>query len=235
MARKRSTETPPYVPKKGLTEVLEAVQAHKKGDVITKEELHKRGVSSHLIYPAMGALRFLGLIDENGTLLGGHEAFGRENSDKDLQKQIIMNSYKDFFEEAKIPFTSEEEIKEKFQEVYNLSEKLTGSCYPLFKHLAEEAGIDLIIKADFSKNEKEEETGSIPEVEIKEEKLSSETAGEDKQAFEEEVVGKHRHLGVQVVVTIQVNKYTTEKDIIKMVKTAKKAIHLIRKSGDSHY
>ncbi|MFB3851742.1 MAG: DUF5343 domain-containing protein [Acidobacteriota bacterium] len=235
MARKRSTETPPYVPKKGLSEVLEAIQGHKKGDVITKEELHKRGVSSHLVYPAMSALRFLGLIDENGTLLGGHEAFGRENSDKDLQKEIIINSYKDFFEEAKIPLASEEEVKAKFQEAYNLSEKLMSSCYPLFAYLAGEAGIELVKEKELPRYEEKEGKESISESSGKEEKLSSEISADEKEMFEEEIVGKHRHSGVQVIVTIQVNKYTTEKDIIRMVKTAKKAIHLVKKSGDSHY
>jgi len=235
MARKRSLETPPYVPKKGLTDVLEAIQGHKRGDVLTKEELHKRGVSSHLVYPAMSALRFLGLIDENGTLLGGHEAFGRENSDKDLQKEIIMNSYKEFFEGVEIPLKSEEDVRARFQEVYSLSEKLMTSCYPLFMQLAGEAGIELVKEIEAPKGEKKEEKEVVSESKDKEEKLSSEFSSDEKEAFEEEIVGKHRHSGVQVIVTIQVNKYTTEKDVIKMVKTAKKAIHLVKKSGDSHY
>ena len=48
-------------------------------------------------------------------------------------------------------------------------------------------------------------------------------------------IGKTRHGGVQIAVTIQVNKYTNEKDIIRMVKTAKRAVHLLKKSGDAHY
>jgi len=33
---------------------------------------------------------------------------------------------------------------------------------------------------------------------------------------------------LQFVISLQVNKFTTEKDIIKMVRTAKRAIHLIK-------
>lgn len=234
MAKKRITETPPYVPKKTLLDVLEAIQGHKKGDVITKEELHKRGISSHLIQPAMSALKFFGLMDETGTLLGGHEAFGRENFDKELQKEIVRNAYKEFFEEVKLPFRSEEELKNKFQEIYGISEKLMASCYPLFVYLVENAGIEIIKFDDFEKEEQKEETKSISEKEGREERLLQESSTEEKERFEEEIIGKHRHSGVQVIVTIQVNKYTTEKDIIKMVKTAKKAIHLIKKSGDSY-
>ncbi len=233
MAKKRSTETPPYVPKKALLDVLEAISGHKKGDVITKEELHKRGISSHLIQPAISALRFLGLLDESGILLGGHEAFGRENPDKKMQKQIIQNSYRSFFDEVDLPLNSEEELKDKFQEVYGISEKLMGSCFPLFLYLAEESGLTVLKVDNSEKNEGEGEQKNISEKENREEKLSSQFTSEEKQVIEEETIGKHKHTGVQVVVTIQVNKYTTEKDIMKMVRTAKKAIHLIRKSGDS--
>lgn len=235
MARKRSTEKPPYIPKKSLIDVLEAIQGHKKGDVLTKEELHKRGVSFHLVNPAMSALRFLGLMDENGTLLGGHKFFRRENSDKASQKEIIINSYKEFFEKVKIPLESKEDIRAKFQEVYNLSDKLMVSCYPLFEQLAEEAGIVLVKENETKKPERKEEKNIISETKDKEENLSSRISANEEQVFEEDFVGKHRHSGVQVVVTIQVNKYTTEKDIIRMVKTAKKAIHLVKKSGDYHY
>jgi len=74
MARKRAN-TPPYVPRKGLRGVLDQLQIHATGDTITRDELHKRGVSAHLIYPAMAALRFLGLLDPSDTLTGRHKAF----------------------------------------------------------------------------------------------------------------------------------------------------------------
>lgn len=234
MARKY-LDTPPYVPKKGLNEVLEAIHGHKKGDVITGDELHKRGVSSHLIYPAMSTLKFLGLIDEKGTLLGGHEAFGRENPDKDVQKKIIMNSYSAFFNEVKLPLSSEEEIESKFKEVYNLSERLMNSAYPLFCYFVEEAGIEIVKKkTEEEEKRKKEEEKNLKEQQEKEKFSFESITSDEKQLSEEEIVGRHRQHGVQIVVSIQVNKYTTEKDIIKMVKIAKKAIHLVKKSGDSH-
>ena len=40
-----------------------------------------------------------------------------------------------------------------------------------------------------------------------------------------------RHTGYQIVINLQVTKYTSEKDLIKMVRTANRAIHLLKKAG----
>jgi len=43
-----------------------------------------------------------------------------------------------------------------------------------------------------------------------------------------------KHTGYQIVLNLQVTKYTSEKDIQRMIRTANRAIHLMRKAGDSH-
>jgi hypothetical protein len=43
-----------------------------------------------------------------------------------------------------------------------------------------------------------------------------------------------KHTGYQIVLNVQVTKYTTEKDILKMIRVANRAIHLARKAGDTH-
>lgn len=226
---KKHTETPPYVPKKGLIEVLEVIALHKKGDVITRDELHKRGVSSHLIYPAMAALKFLGLLDESGMLTGGHEAFSKVSPDVNKQREIIERSYSDFFENVKLPLSSEEEAEKKFQEVYGVSERLMKSSFPLFYYLAKEAGIEIIkVREKFYENkEQEKATLQIENDSVEKEKT---TEGLDIKVEETNVRSK---TAIQFVVSIQVNKFTTEKDIVKMIKTAKKAIHLLKKTDDA--
>ena len=222
MARKH-TDTPPYVPKKGLIEILEQIQMHKQGDLIEGDELHKRGVSRHLIYPALAALRFLGLIDQEDRLVGNHHIFNRQTPDRDAQKKIVREAYGDFFESVKIPMDSEAEARSKFEQVYGLSERLMNSSFPLFQYLAEGAGMTLYDKG----GEAAPESDQAPD---HRDHLKSEAESGD-----EETIGKARHSGVQIAVTIQVNKYTNEKDIIRMVKTAKRAVHLLKKSGDAHY
>jgi hypothetical protein len=227
MARKH-TDTPPYVPKKGLIAVLEQIQGHKQGDLIERDELHKRGVSAHLIYPAMAALRFLGLLDQTDHIIGNHTIFGRENPDRDAQKKVIKEAYCEFFEDVELPLENDEAIKNRFEKIYGLSERLMNSSFPLFEYLAHEAGIALYSKASPSRE------SSDPSAHIDISDPATEHSKAEKEPSEEEAA-RIRHGGVQVAVTIQVNKYTNEKDIIKMVKTAKRAIHLLKKSGDSHY
>jgi len=222
MARKH-TDTPPYVPKKGLLEILDHIQGHKEGDLIEGEELHKRGISKHLIYPAMASLRFLGLLDQSDRLTGSHSIFNREKPDREAQKKVIREAYADYFENAPAPLASEEAVRAKFEETYGLSERLMNSSLPLFEYLAEEAGITL-----FDKSAGAPETAHPASQQ--ERRLKA-----DAEEHEDETLAKARHGGVQIAVTIQVNKYTSEKDIIRMVKTAKRAVHLLKKSGDSHF
>ena len=222
MARKH-TDTPPYVPKKGLVEILEQMKMHKQGDLIEGDELHKRGVSRHLIYPAMAALRFLGLLDQEDRLVGNHHIFNRQQPDRDAQKKIIREAYGDFFESVKVPVDSETEARRKFEQVYGLSERLMNSSFPLFQYLAEGAGITICDK------------GGEPAADNEAASDQRDHHKSEAETGDEETIGKTRHGGVQIAVTIQVNKYTNEKDIIRMVKTAKRAVHLLKKSGDAHY
>lgn len=223
MARKH-TDTPPYVPKKGLLEILEQIQIHKEGDLIEGEELHKRGVSKHLIYPAMAALRFLGLLDQTDHLIGRHSIFNRENPDREAQKKVIREAYGDFFEKAPSPLPDTDAVRKIFEDTYGLSERLMNSSFPLFEYLAEEAGIVLYDKGSAAKSDAPRPAAAPAAGPV-----------HDGDAQDEETIAKTRHGSVQIAVTIQVNKYTNEKDIIRMVKTAKRAVHLLKKSGDSHY
>jgi hypothetical protein len=238
MARK-ATNTPPYVPRKGLRAILDHVQNHAPGDVLSKEELHKRGLSSHWTYPALAALRFLGILDEGDRLTGKHLAFNQEKPDYPAQRAILREAYAAFFDAATVPMASLEEVRKTFQEVYDLSERVTVSAFPLFQTLAEEAGVELVRSKDRPPSappplpaeapreaERTVEEPSAPPREDEESLLKRATLGEDAVRI--------RHTGYQIVLNLQITKYTTEKDIIKMIRTANRAIHLMKKAGDRH-
>ncbi len=235
MARK-ATNTPPYVPRKGLRAILDHVQNHAAGEVLSKEELHKRGLSSHWTYPALAALRFLGILDEGDRLTGKHLAFSQENPDRRAQKAILREAYADFFEAAPLPMASLDEVRKTFQEIYDLSERVTVSAFPIFQMLAEEAGVELVRGKERAPSPprveapREGEAGAgkapAPPGEDEESLLKRATLGEDAVRI--------RHTGYQIVLNLQVTKYTTEKDIIKMIRTANRAIHLMKKAGDRH-
>ena len=232
MARKHAA-TPPYVPRKGLRAVLDHLQPRKAGEVLTREELHKRGLSSHLTYPALAALRFIGLLDEEDRLTGRHTAFSRETPDLATQEALVRQAYGDFFEQVPLPMASLEELKDRFQAVYDLSDRVINSAFPLFQFLAQEAGIQLAAEGsaapilDEPRHEVHRKNGH----ELTDEDLSALISPAALGRTGDEEPLRIRHMGYQVVINLQVTKFTTEKDLIKMVRTANRAIHLLKKAG----
>jgi hypothetical protein len=210
---RKSASTPPYVPKKGLRAILDHIQGHAKGQVLSREELHRRGLSSHWTYPAMAALRFFSILDDEDKLTGKHAIFSRESPDLPAQQALLRESYSDFFGTVKLPLASPEELRATFQATYDLSDRVTNSAFPIFQALCEEAGMVLTGPAD-----------AVPEGEGDSEDLLRRLSSEE--GF------RIRHAGYQVVINLQVTKYTTEKDLMKMIKTANRAVHLMKKSGD---
>jgi hypothetical protein len=221
MARKRAN-TPPYVPKKGLRTVINHLQNHEAGEVISREDLYKRGVSSHLIYPALAALRFLGLIDSQDKLTGYHKAFLRDQTDPAVQAKVVRSAYSEFFDKCPLPADDLDDLKERFKNIYELSDRVINSAFPLFQHLAQEAGIQLVTSDPVAEGKAPAPGAS---------KAPDAGAAEGTPVMVEERPYA-RHSGYQIVLNLQVTKYTTDKDIIKMVRTARRAVHLLRKAGD---
>jgi len=239
MSRKRAT-TPPYVPRKGLRAVLDQLQLHREGDALTRDELHKRGVSAHLIYPAMAALRFLGLLDDQDHLTGRHTAFSRETPDRPAQEAAIRDGYGDFFSAVTLPVESVEILRQRFQEVYELSDRVVNSAFPLFQYLGQEAGIGLTLQGNRAPIAEEDEGPAPPRHAPAPAEELSDTDRELLRMASSEGTGAEqglriRHTGYQIVLNIQVTKFTTEKDLIKMIKTSKRAIHLLKKAGDAQH
>jgi hypothetical protein len=228
MARKRAN-TPPYVPRKGLRAVLDNIQPKKAGDLLTREDLHKRGLSSHLTYPALAALRFIGLLDDKDRLTGRHVAFNRENPDLKTQEGLVREAYGDFFEQVDLPLPNLEELKDRFQAVYELSDRVINSAFPLFQFLAQEAGIQLTSNGapapilDEPRQPVHRRSDDITEDDI--------VSPDALARLNSEEPLRIRHTGYQIVINLQVTKFTTEKDLIKMVRTANRAIHLLKKAG----
>ena len=227
---RKAVGTPPYVPRKGLRAILDHAQVHAAGDVLSKDELHKRGLSSHWTYPALAALRFLGILDDEDRLTGKHAAFNREKPDREAQQNILKKAYEDFFSAVGLPLRTQDELRLRFQEVYDLSDRVTSSAFPVFQTLLEESGLTLVAPREKAA----EATAGDP--------TGGEAAEGDEEAgavlarrsFPGEEELRIRHAGYQIVLNLQVTKYTTEKDIMRMIRTANRAVHLMKKSGDRH-
>ena len=144
MAKKR-TDTPPYVPRKGLRTVLDHIQSRAAGDLLTREELHKRGLSAHLTYPALAALRFIGLLDDQDRLTGKHLAFKPGHgghpyaggSDPRSLRRLLRCRIPSGRRHGRAQGTVPEGL-------HDLSDRVINSSFSLFQYLAQEAGIALV-------------------------------------------------------------------------------------------
>ncbi len=227
---RKAVGTPPYVPRKGLRAILDHAQVHATGEVLSKDELHKRGLSSHWTYPALAALRFLGILDEEDRLTGKHVAFNREKPDREAQQKILREAYQDFFAAVDLPVRTQDELRLRFQEVYDLSDRVTSSAFPVFQTLLEESGLTLVAPRERTVAAP---AGDAPGGEAAEDEEDADTVLSRRFLPGEEEL-RVRHAGYQIVLNLQVTKYTTEKDIMRMIRTANRAIHLMKKSGDKH-
>jgi hypothetical protein len=232
MSRKHAS-TPPYVPRTGFRAVLDHVQSSKAGDLLTRDQLHKRGISAHLIYPAIAALRYLDLIDDEGRLTGRHVFFNRDDPDRSQQEAIVREAYADFFKGMKLP-AEPGALKQKFQSDYELSDRVVNSAFPLFQYLAQEAGIALTAQG-VNAPILDEPRKTVHETRLSEGEEIPLTPEDAARAGEQPAhTLRVKHTGYQVVLNLQITKHTTEKDILKMIRTANRAVHLARKAGDTH-
>ena len=176
-------------------------------------------------------MRFIGLLDDKDQLTGKHAAYSRDAPDIPVQAGLIRGAYSDFFDAASLPAEGLEPLKGQFQEVYELSDRVINSAFPLFQYLAQEAGITLVKNGAAVPIADEPRRVMHPLAHTLDPQGDFTTTSVEKLPGEEPL--RIRHTGYQIVINLQVTKHTTEKDIIKMVRTANRAVHLIRKAGDT--
>ena len=146
----------------------------------------------------------------------------------------MREAYSDFFRAVPLPAPDALALKTQFQMVYELSDRVVNSAFPLFQFLAQEAGIALTAQGVHA---------PILEEPRKPVHEARESDGEELPLVADDVARaaepaahtlRVKHTGYQIVLNVQVTKYTTEKDILRMIKTANRAVHLARKAGDTH-
>lgn len=234
MGRRKIFTTPPYVPRTGFKQLMEVIYTKQTGEILQKDDLVKRKVSTHLIYPSLAALRFLKVIDKDDRLLGPHAYFSPVEPNKGGISETVKKAYGDFFDNAKLPSANIEELQSAFSQTYELSERLSNSAFPFFLWMAELGEIELLGNGNpatmklISEIEKpqvihNQTINPISAVKEHEPAEISDIPLEDMRV---------RHTPFQIVLHLTINKFSSERDIIKMIRTAKKAIQIYRKTGD---
>jgi hypothetical protein len=128
----------PYCTVKGFRSCLEALRRN-PADVIDRQALVDRGLSPHAAYPVLGALRFLGLVDDDGRLLPTIDVF--LSDDLPGRRALVEAAYADVLRDVPFPVDERETVDKLLVERHGVAPGVAPFCSTFFLWLAAESGM----------------------------------------------------------------------------------------------
>ncbi len=145
---------PPYGPASGM---LQAIQLFRKEvpQRVDGDYLRKHGIAPGNEYKVVGALRYLGLIDEDGRPTEKTKLLRARGSTFMMALQeIVRDAYRDLFSHlSKLRNFSKDEIYNYFVIEENLGPEMANKATRFFIHLCRLCGIDLGIEVRRGRSE----------------------------------------------------------------------------------
>ena len=136
----------PYCTVKGFRGCLEALRTN-PADVIDRQALVDRGLSPHAAYPVLGALRFLGLVDDDGRVLPTIDVFLRD--DLPGRRALVEGAYAEVLKDVTFPVDERETVDRLLVERHGVAPGVAPFCSTFFLWLAAESGMPV---ADVARN-----------------------------------------------------------------------------------
>lgn len=144
-AKKEKKRVAPYVPVSVLSGFLDRIRRISTPPKITSRHLQESGMSDSDSFALLSALRFLNLIDEEGTPTPEFRSLQTSGDEfKRNLEQVVRNAYSDLFAWLDPAVDDREHIKNFFARSYSpaTAEKATA----VFLDLCGEAGIPLKVE-----------------------------------------------------------------------------------------
>ena len=132
----------PYCTVKGFQKCLQLLRADPPSRV-DRQALVNRGLSPHAAYPVLGALRYLGVIAEDGTLTNRLKAF--HDDDIEARHAIVSEAYGDILADVSFPVDEREEVDRILIDRHDCAPGVAAFCSTLFLWLAAEAGMPVAV------------------------------------------------------------------------------------------
>ena len=136
----------PYCTVKGFRTCLAALRRN-PADVIDRQALVDRGLSPHAAYPVLGALRFLGLVDDEGRVLPTIDVFVQD--DLPGRRALVEGAYADVLRDVTFPVDERETVDRLLVERHGVAPGVAPFCSTFFLWLAAESGMPV---ADLARN-----------------------------------------------------------------------------------
>ena len=134
-----SNKAIPYCTVKGFRRALEVLR-NDAPERVDRGAMVERGVSPHAVYPVLGALRFLGLVDDNGRIEPGLASF-LDDSDVDGRRAIVERSYAAILPTLELPVDDREAVDKLLVDTHGCAAGVAAFCSTFLLWLAAESGL----------------------------------------------------------------------------------------------
>ena len=107
---------------------------------VDRQSLVDRGVPPHAVYPVLGGLRFLGLVDEEGRLTSDISPF-LDGTDVIGRRRVFERAYAAVLADVRFPVDEREDVDRMLMERHDVAPGVAAFCSTFFLWLAAESGI----------------------------------------------------------------------------------------------
>lgn len=129
----------PYCTVKGFRGCLEILRTSPPSRV-DRQSLVDRGVPPHAVYPVLGGLRFLGLVDEQGCLTSDVAPF-LDGSDVIGRRRVFDRAYAAVLADVRFPVDEREDVDRMLMARHDVAPGVAAFCSTFFLWLAAESGV----------------------------------------------------------------------------------------------
>ena len=133
----------PYCTVKGFRRCLEILRDAEAGRKVDRQFLLEKGFWPHAVYPVLGALRFLGLIEEDGTRTSALQPFLTD--DVAGRVAAVEKAYGPVLETVSFPVEDREEVDKILIKQHGSAPGVAAFCSTFFLWLAAEAGLPVAV------------------------------------------------------------------------------------------
>lgn len=116
-------------------------------DVVDRQALVDRGLSPHAAYPVLGALRYLGVIDESGRVLPPIDVFLTD--DLPGRRALVESAFADVLRDVTFPVEDREIVDRLLIDKHGVAAGVAPFCSTFFLWLAAESGLPV---SDLTRN-----------------------------------------------------------------------------------
>ncbi len=174
-----SNRAVPYCTVKGFRRALEVLRQDAP-ERVDRSSLVDRGLSPHAVYPVLGALRYLGLVNASDRVQPSLQAF-LDDDDVDGRRAVIEEAYAEILPTLDFPVDDREVVDEILISKHGCAAGVAAFCSTFLLWLAAESGLPV---ARMDRSRRGRPPAYLAQLsDAARERLSSQSIGEIPRAF----------------------------------------------------